>query len=713
MCLSGLFWSCDHTTLHGGSSGIKLSMNSADKTKSETIKQVVQLTPPEKFVSHSHGLEQADAWAKWIKRFERYSIASGLKEKSNAEQVNTLLYAMGESADDILATLRVDETKVSYEEIKTALDNYFGARRNVIVERARFNRRIQKPGESIDSFIQDLYRLANECNYDHLKDDLIRDRIVVGVRDEKLSERLQLKADLSLKQAVEISRLHETRKESRDVVRGDVNPTVEFVKKLENPSKTKKQKFKPKGGPQGGKKCQWCSREVHERSKCPARNSVCYNCKKKGHFKDSCLKKPSKRENVEELDIDIPFLGEIGPNAEYWKANIHVNSNPTSFKLDTGASVTVISDKEHWLQKENLEKPRQFLRGPGGTKLPVKGTFKATLRFKDKQTEEIVYVIKNQSHSLLSRDACVKLGLITRAEESVDEVKPSSDFKREFSSLFKGLGKMKTEYHISLKPDATPVCLYAPRKVPHPLLPKVKEELDRMVQQEVISPVTEPTSWCSGMVPVLKPNGSVRICVDLVLLNRSVKREVHPMFSVDESLAKLGQSKVFSKLDANSGFWQMPLDQESRLLTTFITPYGRFCFNRVPFGICSAPEVYQRAMSNILEGIDGVICHVDDVLVHGKTQAEHDARLRTVLKRLQTAGVTLNNKCEFSKNSVKFLGHIIDGTGLHPDPEKTDAIRKFPKPENVNDLQRFMGLVIIQLYIFQKTCVVQQEQKVQ
>ena len=249
-------------------------MESSDKTKPETVKQVVQLNPLEKFVSHSHGLEQADAWAKWIKRFERYSIASGLKEKSKVEQVSTLLYAMGESADDILATLRVDETKTSYEEMKSALDNYFGARRNVIVERARFNRSIQRPGESIDSFIQDLYRLADECNHDSLKDDLIRDRIAVGVLDKRLSERLQLKADLTLKQAVEISRFHETRKESRDVVRGDINSTVEFVKKPENPRKSKKQQSKAKGGPQGGKKCQWCGREAHEKSKCPARKKA-------------------------------------------------------------------------------------------------------------------------------------------------------------------------------------------------------------------------------------------------------------------------------------------------------------------------------------------------------------------------------------------------------------------------------------------------------
>ena len=147
--------------------------------------------------------------------------------------------------------------------------------------------------------------------------------------------------------------------------------------------------------------------------------------KKKGHFKDSCLKKSSNKQNVDELDDDIPFLGEIGSNAEYWKANVSVNDNSTSFKLDTGASVTVISDKEHWLQKQKLDKPCQFLRGPGGMKLPVKGTFRAILRFRDRIIEETVYAMENQPHSLLSRDACVKLGLIMRAEESVDEVKPS------------------------------------------------------------------------------------------------------------------------------------------------------------------------------------------------------------------------------------------------------------------------------------------------
>jgi hypothetical protein len=167
------------------------------------------------------------------------------------------------------------------------------------------------------------------------------------------------------------------------------------------------------------------------------------------------------------------------------------------------------------------------------------------------------------------------------------------------------------------------------------------------------------------------------------------------MSSVDFSLAKLGNSnsKFFSKLDANSGFSQIPLDPQSRLLTTFITPFGRFCFNRLPFGISSAPEIYQRMMSEILEGLDGVICHMDDILIHSQTHEQHTKQVRAVLQRLAETGVTLNNKCEFFQQRIRFLGHIVDSSGLHADPGKTQAINEFPTPTNLTELQRFMGMV--------------------
>ena len=149
------------------------------------------------------------------------------------------------------------------------------------------------------------------------------------------------------------------------------------------------------------------------------------------------------------------------------------------------------------------------------------------------------------------------------------------------------------------------------------------------------------------------------------------------MPTVDESLAQLGNSKIFPN-------W-MPIvdfDVESRHLT----------FDHLPFGISSAPEIFQRTMSQFLQGLEGVICKTDDILVHGVDQKEHDERLRATLQRLQEAGVTLNDKCEFSKLSIKFLAHIIDRTGIQADPEKITTITQFPEPTNIPELQRFLGM---------------------
>ena len=124
------------------------------------------------------------------------------------------------------------------------------------------------------------------------------------------------------------------------------------------------------------------------------------------------------------------------------------------------------------------------------------------------------------------------------------------------------------------------------------------------------------------------------IYVDLKPLNESVKREVHPIPRVDETLAQLAGAAVFSKLDVNNSYWQIPLAKESHQLTTFITPFGRYCFNKLPFGISCAPELFQRRMNNILSGLEGVVvvCLMDDILIFGKDEAEHDARLQQVLK---------------------------------------------------------------------------------
>lgn len=187
------------------------------------------------------------------------------------------------------------------------------------------------------------------------------------------------------------------------------------------------------------------------------------------------------------------------------------------------------------------------------------------------------------------------------------------------------------------------------------------------------------------MVVVPMKSGAIRICVDLKPLNQGVFRGVHPLPKVDNTLAQLTGAKLFTKLYANSGFWQIPLSPSSCLLTTFITPSGRYCFNKLPFGISSAPELFQKQMNSILHGLDGVLCLIDDVLAFGRDREEHDQRLFAALERIAAAGATLNpEKCEFRRASLMFLEHIIDQDGIWANHDKTAAIHEMKAPTSVS-----------------------------
>jgi len=397
--------------------------------------------------------------------------------------------------------------------------------------------------------------------------------------------------------------------------------------------------------------------------------------------------------NQGEHTIDSAFLDAVGDTMDtFWTATVSLNGKDVTFKLDTGAEVTAITEETYQILNAELTPTCKRLYGPGQAPLPVKGCFQGQFTYRGKQTVQSVYVINTLKRNLLGLPSINALNLAVRVEAITHHI--NCAVANKFPSIFQGLGNFGESYTIKLKPGAKPYAIYTPRHVAMPLRSKVKQELDRMESLSVISKVEEPTPWCAGMVVVPKKTGTIRICVDLKPLNKSVQREVHPLPAVDDTLAQMAGAKVFSTLDANSGFWQVPLAPASRLLITFLTPYGRYCFNKLPFGICSAPERFQRQMEKTLTGVEGVLCHMDDVLVFGRTKEEHDARLEATLQKLQTAGVTLNpNKCQFEKTELRFLGHRITEQGIQADPEKTAAIAKMPSPKNLKELRRFLGMI--------------------
>ena len=181
--------------------------------------------------------------------------------------------------------------------------------------------------------------------------------------------------------------------------------------------------------------------------------------------------------------------------------------------------------------------------------------------------------------------------------------------------------------------------------------------------------------------------------MDLRQVNQAVVVDKFPLPDIQELFSELRGATVFSTLDLNSAYHQLLLAEESRDLTAFITPEGLFRFKRVCFGLASAPTAFQKLMSTVLAGLPGVQCYLDDVVCYGRTQEEHDRHLNAVLQRLQDFGLTLNpSKCQFNLPSLRFLGHVVSGNGLQPDPSHVEAILHAPCPKDVPTLRSLLGL---------------------
>lgn len=207
------------------------------------------------------------------------------------------------------------------------------------------------------------------------------------------------------------------------------------------------------------------------------------------------------------------------------------------------------------------------------------------------------------------------------------------DLLNQYNDVFEGLGCITdVTYHIKVDPTHPPV-IHPPRRVPVTLRSKIQEELARMESLDVIEKVAEPTDWVNSMVTIIKPNGKIRICIDPRDLNKAVKREYYPMRTIDEIITRMPNASVFSVLDASSGFWQVQLDHESTKLCAFNTPFGRYMFKRLPFGLSSSQDIFQKIMSEMFEDIPGVEVVVDDLLIWGENREEHDERLIQVLQR--------------------------------------------------------------------------------
>ncbi|UYV64812.1 hypothetical protein LAZ67_3002052 [Cordylochernes scorpioides] len=428
---------------------------------------MAQIQPPETF-----DFSTPNEWPKWRKRFERYLVVSGMKKKEEADKIDLFMYLMGDRADDIFRIFKFEkeEEATKIDSVLKAFDSHFCVRKNIIYERAKFNSRIQEDREPVDEFITSLYKLADSCEFEGLHEQLIRDRIVVGVRDKALSERMQLDSELTLEKAVKMVRQQEAvRQQQVDLQRPSTSQKVDQVKfnsKKQSPKQQQQPSRKKDKSAKTRSRCPKCGGFTHrEGQACRAEGQKCNLCSKTGHFANCCPDKQAKTAEVKavsELDEEIGFLLEVsavedssnldddeGECRRRWTAEIQVNGKKVKFKLDSQADVTCVPLClfKKIMGQQRLVKSDINLRAAEFSELQTVGMFISTLRNGNYEIKEKIYVIRRLSEPLLSRRACELLNLARRIEVVATRINPI----KEFPEVFEGLGQIGNPYEIKLK----------------------------------------------------------------------------------------------------------------------------------------------------------------------------------------------------------------------------------------------------------------------
>ena len=380
---------------------------------------------------------------------------------------------------------------------------------------------------------------------------------------------------------------------------------------------------------------------------------------------------------------------------------------PLVCQLDTGSTCNVISytGLVQLLQDGNppLNVTKSKLKLFDGTFMQPVGVTTLTVVRRGKQYDLQFQVVESPNKPLLSAETCAQLGLLKVEIEPYEEVHSleskiltEEQIIANYRDVFEGLGHIGNTTIVN-DPLVKPTQL-SPRRVPIAIRDKVKEKLEDLESKGIVEKVTIPTEWISSMVVVTTPS-KIRICLDPQDLNKAVIRPKYQMPTLDELLPKLSKAKVFTTLDVEDGFYQVGLDGQSILNTTFWTPFGRYKYLTLPFGINLAPEEFEGKLHEKLQGLPGVAVIRDDILVmgYGENEVEanrNDENLARLLEQARKAILCLNSsKLNLRNIEVKFMGHLNTKDGLKPDLEKIKAVQQMPRPTSKKELLGLLGFV--------------------
>jgi hypothetical protein len=644
-----------------------------------------------------------------------------------------------------------------FRHLKEAFTAHFAPIFNRKHARFRFHSICQEEDESIDAFVSRLRDQASRCGFHDgdCANESIRDRIVLGCRSQKI--RLKAMAeDLSLDRLLQVARSEESARANVEEIEtaGDLqtlNNTAEVFKVSKRPGKYSNRPGnsvstsvpvasaapatnyadQASNPPRQSLKCFNCGGLFpHQSGKpCPAKGRACSKCQKINHFASVCrggrpMYAASIRSNFDHDSADVVHLGKVriigSIDEEPMSVMIKSKEGGIVFNPDTGADVTLIdrSIYNNLNPRPNLQISIVRLLPYGASKpLQLLGSYDTRLNVGERSVEERIFVSKNRNRgiSLLSRGASRGLGLVTvnipstqvhQIESMPLEGTNTHHLLAKFLDISKGVGCHRDlKLSLPLKAGAVP-SVAPPSRIPVNLFSKVKAELDRLTDEGVFEDVSvdDNTQFVSRLVPVPKRvEGSdemgLRITMDWRELNKNLDPVHHLVPTVEQLKHDLNGAKRFSQIDLKDAFYQLPLDDESKRLTTFATPWGLKRSTRLIQGATPSSSICHEVLRRDLQGIHRALNIADNILVWacGETedeiQRDHDRTLLEVFQMFQRIGPTLNPaKCIFNASRTKFFGYVFSAEGIQPDPDKVAALKGADAPKSKEEVCSFLGM---------------------
>ncbi|XP_053691045.1 uncharacterized protein K02A2.6-like [Sabethes cyaneus] len=610
-------------------------------------------------------------WTAWKRSFELYLACNAdiTVEKKKALFLHLGGLEVQEAFfDDPKSNEEPAEGSDVYQKTVEILDNQFKPIVCIPHERAVFRKMSQKEEESVARFVSRLRHQGNVCDYGNALDMRITEQIFDGCISNALRGEILKKRLVELADILEEGRILETiDMNQREIVKEENFQSVNKIKSA-------------------GNRCFRCGSLGHfaNDKKCPARKKECDKCGLVGHFKKLCktknpaIKKKKKIQQVEDSDEEEEWCAEDARDCESDESDIYnvfaLKSQPgkclavqignkyntkvnclvggvsLEWMIDSGASVNVIGE-DTWKQLKQKgckvsyisNETRKKLMAYGNNKLDVKGVFKADISVGSTTVHREIYVVKGSGANLLGRVTSMDLGVL-RIQTEVHQILQEKTGK---------IGKARNLLiSININRDVYPVQQPC-RRLPIPLQKVVDEEIQKLLSQDIIEPTTGKITWASPLVVTPKDGGRrVRLCVDMRKANTAIIPQRHPLPTFEEMMPHLNGCRLFSKIDLNNAFHQLELHPDSRDITTFVTTKAYYRFKRLMFGMNCAAEIFQRELERILKNLDGVVNFIDDIVVFGRTMAEHNQRLAAVMRRLNDSGTTNEQKCQIGRSEL-------------------------------------------------------------